>query len=116
MDRWSNGVSRLSDCDHQPLGSDRLPDRQQLEMAAALFRALGDPERLRLLVRLKERECCVSELVSDGDKFTTVSARLQLLLNAQLVSRRREARHVYYRLADAHVTRLITNALEHVAE
>jgi DNA-binding transcriptional ArsR family regulator len=30
-----------------------------------MFRALGDPERLRLLLRLTASEACVSELAED---------------------------------------------------
>jgi len=63
----------------------------QIEAAAEMFRALGDPERLRLLLRLAAGEACVSELVMDeGEKITTVSARLKTLLAARLVRRRRE--------------------------
>lgn len=81
-----------------------------------LFRAMGDPERLRLLAILRSGERCVSELVTPADKWSTVSARLQFLYKARLVHRRREAKHIYYRLADKHVDQLVSNALAHAAE
>ena len=82
-----------------------------------MFRALGDPERLRLLVRLAEGEACVSELAEhEGEKITTVSARLKTLYAVRLVKRRREARHVFYALADEHVLPLVRNAIDHAAE
>jgi ArsR family transcriptional regulator len=82
-----------------------------------MFRALGDPERLRLLVRLAEGEACVSELAEhEGEKITTVSARLKTLYAVRLVKRRREARHVFYALADEHVLPLVHNAIDHAAE
>jgi DNA-binding transcriptional ArsR family regulator len=57
-----------------------LPSRTQIEAAAEMLRALGDPEQLRLLPRLVEGEACVSELAEDeGEKITTVSARLKTL-------------------------------------
>ena len=94
-----------------------LPSRAQIEAAAEIFRALGDPERLRLLLRLAESEACVSELAEDeGEKITTVSARLQTLSVVRLVRRRREAKHVFYALADEHVLPLIRNAIDHAAE
>jgi ArsR family transcriptional regulator len=34
----------------------------------------------------------------------------------RLVSRRREAKHVFYALADGHVLPLIRNAIDHAAE
>jgi ArsR family transcriptional regulator, lead/cadmium/zinc/bismuth-responsive transcriptional repressor len=88
-----------------------------LETAAAMFQALGDPERLQLLVRLADGEACVSELAEEEDeKITTVSARLKTLYAARLVKRRREAKHVFYALADEHVLPLIRNAIDHAAE
>nr|WP_290830897.1 metalloregulator ArsR/SmtB family transcription factor [Halomonas sp.] len=101
---------------HEPVASDYVPSSQQLTRTAALFKALGDPARLLLLYQLKDGERCVGELVVDGNKLSTVSARLQTLLNANLVKRRRDARHLYYRLADQHVVQLIDNALAHADE
>ncbi len=65
---------------------------------------------------LRDGERCVGELVGEQDKLSTVSARLQALHRARLLHRRREARHIYYRLADGHVASLLNNALEHAAE
>ena len=92
------------------------PSGQQLTLTAALFKALGDPARLALLYRISSSERCVGELVSGDEKLSTVSARLQTLLNANLVVRRRDSRHLYYRLADQHVFELIENALAHANE
>jgi ArsR family transcriptional regulator, lead/cadmium/zinc/bismuth-responsive transcriptional repressor len=94
-----------------------LPSRAQIEATAEIFRALGDPARLRLLLRLTESEACVSELAEDeGEKITTVSARLKTLWVVRLVRRRREAKHIFYSLADEHVLLLIRNAIDHAAE
>ena len=88
-----------------------------LARAAALFRACGDPERLRLLERLSHGEFCVSELAAEsGEGLSTVSQRLRLLRTEGLVSRRREGKHIYYALADQHVADLIQSALEHAVE
>ena len=113
MDRGTNHVEPTHG-GHPP----RPPaPRAQIEAAAEIFRALGDPERLRLLLRLAEGEACVSELAEDeGEKITTVSARLKTLSMVRLVRRRREAKHVFYALADEHVLRLVRNAIDHAAE
>ena len=88
-----------------------------LERAAALFRAMGDPARLRLLVLLGQQERCVGELVETlGEKFPTVSQRLRLLRTEGLVTRRRDGNHLNYALADRHVADMVTTALEHAAE
>lgn len=106
-------------CQHEPRSSSAGPAYlpRQLEVAASLCKAMADPSRLRLLIWLSQGEMCVSELVERGDeKLGSVSARLQLLFNARLVTRRRETKHVYYALADEHVHDLLSNVLHHAAE
>jgi len=102
---------------HPARAAPRLPAPAAIQSGAGIFRALGDPERLRLLLRLAAGEICVSELAEqEGEKITTVSARLKLLSSARLVRRRRDAKHVFYALADDHVLELIRNAIDHAAE
>ncbi len=107
--------------DHGPISRKELQalaaKPRALDRAAALFRALGDPARLRLLVLLEQGERCVSELVDVlGEKFPTVSQRLRLLRTEGLVVRRRDGNHLHYALADRHVADLVKTALEHAAE
>ena len=88
-----------------------------LARAAGMFRALGDPSRLRLLVLLAKGEACVTEVSEvEGDEISTISQRLKVLRNEGLVSRRRQGKHILYGLADQHVADLIFNALEHAGE
>ena len=88
-----------------------------MDAASRLFRALGDAPRLRMLEYLMQGECCVTELVDAlGEKFSTVSQRLRLLRSERLIVRRRDGTHLYYALADQHVTDLIENALAHASE
>lgn len=89
----------------------------RMAQASAMFRALGDPARLRLLAKLAGGEAYVTELAdADNEKLTTVSARLRTLHQARLVKRRREAKHICYTLFDTHVVRLVQSAMEHAAE
>jgi DNA-binding transcriptional ArsR family regulator len=88
-----------------------------LARAAAIFRACGDPERLRVLERLSHGELCVTEIAAEsGEGLSTVSQRLRLLRSEGLLGRRREGKHIYYSLADQHVADLIHSALEHALE
>lgn len=92
-------------------------DPAAIEAAAAFFRAAGEPARLRLLVMLQQGEWCVTELAAaTGEGLSTISQRLRVLRNDGLVSRRREGKHLWYSLADAHVSELIGNALAHAIE
>lgn len=88
-----------------------------MERAARIFRALGDPARLRLLAMLSQGEACVTEVAgAAGDELSTVSQRLRVLRAEGLVSRRREGKHILYGLADQHVVDLVFNALAHASE
>ena len=87
------------------------------ERAAAIFRAVGDVARLKLLARLASGEWCVSELAEAADVgLSTVSQQLRLLRAEKLVARRREGKHIHYRLADDHVLALVQSALSHASE
>jgi ArsR family transcriptional regulator, lead/cadmium/zinc/bismuth-responsive transcriptional repressor len=87
------------------------------ERAAAIFRAAGDEARLRLLTRLADGEWCVSELAAAAEVgMSTVSQQLRLLRSERLIARRRAGKHIYYRLADAHIMALLRGALEHAEE
>jgi ArsR family transcriptional regulator len=87
------------------------------ERAAAIFRALGDPQRLRILVLLETAERCVSEICQLLDEpMPAISQRLRLLKSERIVRSRREGKHIYYALADDHISRLVTNAVMHAME
>lgn len=90
---------------------------EAFERAAGLFRAAGDVSRLKLLERLADGEWCVTELAeAAGTGLSTVSQQLRLLRAERIVSRRREGKHIYYSLADRHMSELVRSALEHAAE
>ncbi len=89
----------------------------QLERAASIFRAAGDISRLKLLHRLSDGEWCVTELAdAAGVGLSTVSQQLRLLRAERIVARRRAGKHIFYSLADSHVSDLIRSAIEHAAE
>ncbi len=84
---------------------------------AAMFSALGDGARLRLIELLFDGEHCVSELAKEMEEsLSTISQRLKVLHHAGLVAKRRQGRHIYYSLADEHVIELLRNAFAHASE
>jgi len=92
-------------------------DLQACERAAAIFRALGDPQRLRMLLLLEASERCVSEICTMLDEpMPAISQRLRLLKSERIVRSRRDGKHVFYALADDHVSRLVTNGVMHAME
>ncbi|MGX9393955.1 ArsR/SmtB family transcription factor (plasmid) [Nitrobacteraceae bacterium UC4446_H13] len=94
-----------------------VPQQHQLQLAADMLKALADPSRLGLLLRLAKREMSVGELSElEHEKITTMSARLKVLLTAHLVKRRRDGQTIYYSVADKHVLDLVDNVIEHACE
>ncbi len=95
----------------------RPADLQVCQRAAAIFGALGDVNRMRLLSLLANREMCVTDLtIALADNLPAVSQRLKLLRAERIVRTRRQGKHIYYRLADQHICSLIVNGLAHGSE
>lgn len=87
------------------------------ERAAALFRAAGDVQRLKLLELLSRGEMCVTEIAESLDEgLSTISQRLRLLRSEGLLRRHREGKHIFYALADEHVSHMLHDALVHAGE
>ena len=85
--------------------------------SAALFRLLGDPNRIRILQTLADTdEMCVHEIAEAVDTSETkVSQALRLLRTAGVVRNRRDGRHIHYRLDDDHVRTLLAVTAQHLA-
>jgi ArsR family transcriptional regulator, arsenate/arsenite/antimonite-responsive transcriptional repressor len=83
-----------------PLATPLLSD-EEAEATAALFRALGDPARVRILNALATTDgpVCVCELVDPlGLSQPTVSHHLKKLTDAGLLEREQRGRWAYYSL------------------
>jgi ArsR family transcriptional regulator len=92
-----------------------LPPSHVLAEASALFAALGDPTRLRLVAALAARELCVCDLAAAlGMSQSAVSHQVRVLRHLGVVRPRRDGRRVYYALDDAHVSGFYSQALDHV--
>lgn len=92
-----------------------LPPSNVLAEASALFAALGDPTRLRLVAALAVRELCVCDLAAAlGMSQSAVSHQVRVLRQLEVVRPRRDGRRVYYALDDEHVSGFYSQALDHV--
>jgi DNA-binding transcriptional ArsR family regulator len=86
----------------------------ELTSVAAVFRALSDPTRLRILSLVGETPCCVHELCAHtGMSQPAVSHQLRLLRVGGLVRGERVGREVFYSLDDEHVMELVHQARSH---
>ena len=79
-----------------------MPDMKaaQLETVTSRFHALSDSTRLALVMRLRNGERCVCDLMDVLDATQSrLSFHLRVLKDAGLVTHRRDGRWVYYTLA-----------------
>jgi ArsR family transcriptional regulator len=94
-----------------------LVDAKALEQTSRLFKAIGEVPRLRLLTLLAQGEISVTELANaEGETISTISQRLRVLRNENIVQRRRRGKQIIYVLADQHIMDLVFNALAHAEE
>ena len=115
---------RLFACDTQQIHEQPLRHaiREQLpdavtQRAVALFKAMGDPTRLRLLWALDRETLCVCDLSALlGMSVSAVSHQLALLRGAGLVTGRRQGKEIFYSLADDHVHGMLSAGMEHAQE
>jgi len=95
----------------------RLADEALVDATTAIFSALSDPTRLRIVDALSVTELCVCDLAEVcGISQSGVSHQLRLLRDRGLVAFRRDGNRAVYRLADAHVATLLAQGLAHAAE
>lgn len=94
-----------------------MQERPGLSGAAQLFKVLGSESRLSLLLMLDAAPATVTWLAAEtGMSQPLVSQHLRTLRQAGLVVSSRSGKEVIYRVADAHVTHVIGDALVHAQE
>lgn len=108
-------ADRVIHIDAVRAAKEALPSSVALGDLTAVFAALGDPTRLRIIAALVGRELCVCDLASTvGQSESAVSHSLGLLRSLGLVRPRRDGRRVYYALDDEHVASMYGQALDHI--
>ena len=83
-------------------------DPKAIDLQAKLFRGLGDPSRLSILVALRQGPLTVTEILQKvGLSQSNTSNHLACLRDCGLVTARQEGRHVTYQLGDDRVGELL---------
>lgn len=79
----------------------------QLEQIAELFRALGEPMRLRILQTICKEERSVNDIVEmTGANQANVSKHLSLLTTAGVLARRKDGQRVFYGVKEPFAVKL----------
>lgn len=94
---------------------DNLLKMEELQSLSAIFKALGDPTRLKILHCLKQKEMCVCDISAIVEMSqSAISHQLRVLRNLRIVKYRKEGKMVYYSLDDEHIFRILDEGTNHV--
>ena len=98
------------------LDSFTLPDLDddQTVQLAEMFRLMGDPTRLRIILACLAGPTAVGTIATDlGLSPSLVSHHLRLLRAARVLRGHRRGKQIFYAAADEHITCVIADMLEH---
>ncbi len=85
----------------------------QSNQISQLFKVMGDPFRVRLLLALADQEACVCHLECLlGKRQAYISQHLMSLREAGVLTARREGKYIFYQMKDRRLLRLIRQAAE----
>lgn len=88
----------------------RLIDKEDdIQMAAQAIKAIAHPLRLKILCVLGEQEVSVQEIVEQvGTSQSNISQHLAILRDKGVLSTRKDANRVYYRIGDLRTLKLVS--------
>ncbi|MBB3220487.1 ArsR/SmtB family transcription factor [Pseudoduganella umbonata] len=90
---------------------------ESVAQLADLFHLLGDPTRLRIVLACVAAPIAVSGIAATlALSSSLVSHHLRLLRAARIVKAERQGKQVFYSTADAHISGVLRDMLEHIAE
>lgn len=96
--------------------TNRFLSEAELELAAARFRALGEPMRLRILQAVCHHPRTVNEIVEAvGTGQANASKHLALLAAAGILTRQKVGQRVIYRMKGSLVMKLCLAVRRHLA-
>ena len=95
----------------------KLPGSDETSRIAGIFKLLGDPTRLKIILSLIGNELCVCDLAAViNSTVSAVSHQLRLLKSEKLIKFRKDGKMAYYSIDDNHIRNLIDQLREHLNE
>jgi ArsR family transcriptional regulator, lead/cadmium/zinc/bismuth-responsive transcriptional repressor len=94
------------------------PDDGDIAQLADMFRLLGDPTRLKLVLACMALGNAHAGALADAVHASPslVSHHLRLLKAARLVTSHRDGKQIHYRISDAHVQSVLRDMMDHIQE
>ncbi len=100
-------------CLSQPIS---LTEQQGIELAE-IFRLMGDPTRLRIILLCMTGPICVGDIAAQlGVEQSLASHHLRLLRAGRVLRARRQGKQMFYSVADEHISCVLADMVEHVTE
>jgi len=88
--------------------SELIDHQEQVETAARALKAISHPLRLKILCVVGDQEVCVQDIVDAvGTSQSNISQHLAILRDKSVLTTRKDANRVYYRVADQRTLQLI---------
>ena len=104
----------MKDSKHQAIRVNSDGDIAQL---ADMFRLMGDPSRLRIILSCLHDPISVTEIAEQLERSQSlVSHHLRLLRAARVVASERRGKQIFYVAADEHIQCVIEDMVAHVSE
>jgi DNA-binding transcriptional ArsR family regulator len=95
---------------------DSVPEKDLMQLTH-VYKALGDPTRLKISLALIGGEMCVCDLAAYLElSESAISHQLRRLKDLNLVKNRRKGQVLYYSLDDEHVLDFLLIGLDHIRE
>lgn len=95
--------------------NDILPEDTIISLSE-VFKALGDPTRLKIIHALSKKNLCVCDIADILDMSqSAISHQLRVLRGLRLVKFKKEGKQAIYSLDDDHVLHLFNQGIEHIS-
>jgi len=93
------------------------PSEAQVAHVADLFRLMGDPTRLKIILTCLKQPISVGEVAAELNVSPSlVSHHLRLLRAARVLRAERRGKQIYYSALDQHIQCIIDDIMAHVVE
>lgn len=100
----------------QESAKNRIWAEMDLEKACNLFRVLGEPSRLKIVLALQAGEMCVYHIAEVcGGNQSAVSHQLRILKDNGVLKARRDGQNILYSIADEHIYDILSTSEEHLS-
>lgn len=88
--------------------TDLADHHEHIQIAARALKAISHPLRLKILCVVSDQEVCVQDIVDAvGTSQSNISQHLAILRDKGVLTTRKDANRVFYRVADQRTLQLI---------